>query len=71
MKKLKPLVEHNKEKGLMYKNLHKPRLNGIACPLCGKELLDDKPNEMLATMPPQKSTKCSNEQCNYIGYRIA
>jgi hypothetical protein len=71
MKKLKSLEEHNKEKGNAYEIINNPRLNGIACPKCGEELYDDKPNEILTTFPPQKSFKCSNINCGYKGYRIA
>lgn len=70
MKKLHSLKEYNKEKANIYKNINDPRLNGIACPECGNELYDDKPNETLTTLPPKKSVKCFNTDCDYKGYRI-
>lgn len=71
MKKLKTLEEHNNRISAFYSYVNKPEPNGIACPLCGEELLDSKPHEVLTSLPPQKSTKCSNKACNYTGYRIA
>lgn len=71
-KKLISLISHNVlilSKGAL--DFTSPRLNGIACPKCGKELLDTKPNEMLASMPPKKSISCSSKKCDYTGYRIA
>lgn len=47
---------------------NKPRLNGLACPLCGAELLDSQPMYTLASSPPQKNVNCS--KCNYAGYRV-
>ena len=48
-----------------------PVFNGIACPKCGEELLDTKPNETLTSIPPKKNVGCSSEECDYMGYRIA
>jgi len=45
-----------------------PRPNGIACPLCGHELVDTD-NTILASYPPQKNVGCM--ECGYRGYRIA
>jgi hypothetical protein len=55
-KKLKSLVEHNSMSTTFHLGMlnPKPIPNGIACPKCGEELLDTKPNETLASMPPQK-----------------
>ena len=44
-------------------------LNGIACPNCGKELVDTCPNVVLDSYPPQKNVNCL--ACGYRGYRIA
>lgn len=41
--------------------------NGIACPSCGKELVDSNPNQMLLTDPPQKQIECGS--CEYTGHR--
>ena len=71
-RKLKTLEEHN---ALAFSgtriDFNEPRLNGIACPNCGEELLDTKPHETLASFPPKKSISCSSKKCDYTGYRIA
>jgi hypothetical protein len=71
-KKLKSLVEHNSMSTTFHLGMlnPKPIPNGIACPKCGEELLDTKPNETLASMPPQKNVGCSSKKCDYIGYRV-
>lgn len=46
-----------------------PVLNGIACPECGKELVDSQPNAELTSYPPQKNVKCPS--CGWKGYRIS
>lgn len=71
-KKLISLDSHNnfartKNRALQNNN---PVLNGIACPKCGEELYDSNPMETFTSNPPQKRTKCSNEECDYNGYRI-
>jgi len=70
-KKLKTLEENN---ALAFSQTHvdfnSPKLNGIACPKCGSELLDSQPNVTLTSNPAQKKTKCSSEKCNYNGYRF-
>ena len=53
--------------GLIFQS---PVPNGIACPKCGKELLDTQPNVTLTSMPLKKNIGCSNENCDYVGYRI-
>lgn len=45
--------------------------NGIACPKCGEELIDTHPNQVLASKPAKKATKCINPECDYRGYRLA
>jgi uncharacterized protein with PIN domain len=72
-KKLKTLSEHNSRSSTFHSVLlqQKPIPNGIACPKCGEELLDTKPNEILTSIPPQKSIRCANKECNFVGYRIA
>ncbi len=49
--------------------LNSPKPNGIACPKCGKELLDLTPNMILTSMPPQKTIIC--RKCGYKGTRLA
>lgn len=68
---MKTLNEHNSERrsSHMSMNSNEPRPNGIACPECGKELLDSNPYSTLASWPPQKDVKCS--ECDYTGYRVA
>ena len=45
------------------------RKDGIACPKCGKELLDSSPSITLTSHPPQKNIHC--DACGYRGFRIA
>ena len=42
--------------------------NGIACPECGRELVDSTPNMVLATWPAQYRVHCPS--CNYTGTRL-
>lgn len=69
---LLPLADYNKVARERYeadrreKNL--PRLNGLACPDCGAELLDSQPLFQLSSSPPQKNVNCS--KCKYVGYRV-
>ena len=68
---MKTLEEHNKEQEERYRvaNGTAPRANGIACPDCGKELMDSCPVIILTSMPPQKNIHCP--YCGYRGYRSA
>lgn len=45
-----------------------PAPNGIACPECGKELVDTSPSTILTGIPPRRNVSC---QCGYVGTRIA
>ena len=65
---MKTLDQFNEERRKTYKIDNFPVKNGIACPLCGKELYDTHPNMTLASNPPQKNVHCN---CGYKGYRIA
>lgn len=67
--KLKTLEEHNISSAQIHKNINGDASvkNGIACPLCGAELLDSRPSVMLTSWPPKKDIKCDN--CKYTGYR--
>lgn len=71
MTKLKSLDKHNAEsrKRQSGMNDNSPAFNGIACPKCGKELLDTNPMITLTSNPAQKNINCS--KCDYVGYRIA
>jgi hypothetical protein len=46
-----------------------PRPNGVACPQCGKELLDSDPNMRFSSSPPKMNVHCAS--CDYTGYRVA
>lgn len=72
-KKLVSLDQHNSINTTFHLGMlnPKPTPNGIACPKCGEELLDTKPNETLTSMPPQKNVGCSSKKCDYTGYRVA
>lgn len=41
--------------------------NGIACPKCGKELVDCDRGEILTSYPPQYAIRCL--ACPWRGYR--
>jgi hypothetical protein len=68
---LKSLNEWNAEQSNNYRtaNSNEPRPNGLACPVCGYELVDSQPNITLTSSPPQKNVYC--EACEYTGYRVA
>ena len=46
------------------------RPNGIACPKCGKELVDYDLNVVKACDPPQIKIRCEAEGCGYQKWRI-
>lgn len=48
-----------------------PVRNGIACPKCGHELLDSRPNEQFMSAPPQMAVHCPQPGCGYKGLRVA
>lgn len=64
-RKLVSLQDHNARAAEAYRKLGEPRLNGIACPNCAKELFDSSPSITLTTSPPQKHVHCS--ACDYRG----
>lgn len=43
--------------------------NGIACPGCGRELMDTNPSVILCSNPPQKDVHCPH--CRWRGQRLA
>lgn len=71
-KKLEPLEEFNADRAKIYQpivySLPLPIPNGLACPECGKELMDSD-GMILTSNPPQRNIQCSD--CDYRGYRIA
>jgi len=68
-KKLITLEENDSLRSVHVYNHNEPRLNGIACPECGEELLDSNPMITLTSYPAKKNINCS--KCDYVGYRIA
>lgn len=70
MSVLKSLEEHNRQILDYYAEQEelrrKGRANGIACPECGKELVDNIEITLMSN-PPQKQIWCPN--CNYKGTR--
>jgi hypothetical protein len=70
-KKLKSLADHNSEKMNVNWDIYsnKPVPNGIACPICQKEMMDSSPMMVLTSIPPKKSVHCPS--CDYKDYRIA
>jgi DNA-directed RNA polymerase subunit RPC12/RpoP len=68
MKKLVTLAEHN-EKRASKTTSHEFHYNGIACPVCGKELYDSNPEMLLLSHPPKLEIACY--YCGYNGLRIA
>jgi hypothetical protein len=65
---LQSLDDYNKDRLDAFKLTEKPHPNGIACPKCGKELLDSNPSFCLTSWPPQYSTHCP--ACGYTGTRF-
>lgn len=63
MKKLKTLEEHN----LLFFESSESKLNGIACPNCGEELIDINPNVILTSYPPKTLIGCNS--CEFNGDR--
>jgi hypothetical protein len=63
------LQEHNahRQQPVCYP-VSKPIPNGIACPECGKELVDSKPDQALLTYPIQYRIHCPS--CDYSGTRF-
>ena len=67
MSTLISLTEANDRERRRWSHGKGPLLNGIACPVCGKELMDVTSHVFLTSAPPQLRTKCS--ECNYTGLR--
>lgn len=64
---MQTLDQHNQQALGMFQLNIQPHPNGIACPRCGKELLDTNPNFALLTSPVQYRVHCS--ACDYVGTR--
>ena len=65
---LKTLEEHNRQYEIGAMKVLVPG-NGIACPTCGKELVDSNPNEVLLSYPAQMRVVCP--ACGWRGLRCA
>lgn len=71
-KALKALDKFNTDRRAQFREISKmneSRPNGIACPNCGKELMDSSPMTVLTSDPPQKDVHCP--ACGYRGHRVA
>jgi len=69
MKNLKTLDEFNRERGSRWIMIdYGLRLSGIACPMCGKEMLYYQPAKTLANYQVKKKVICPS--CRYFEYRI-
>jgi DNA-directed RNA polymerase subunit RPC12/RpoP len=68
---MKTLDEFNSERMKTHSRVNdqSPRSNGIACPICGMELMDSCPMVTLTSNPPQKNVHCP--ECDYHGFRVA
>lgn len=64
---MKTLEEHNREAMERRKPSDAPCGNGIACPKCGAELVDE-PGVSLLTDPPQTPIYCL--KCDFGGSRF-
>ncbi len=69
-KKLIPLDKYNQKRREQYDLINQRHYNknGIACPKCSAELVDDDPSLLFMTDPPQQAIKCLT--CNYSGTRV-
>lgn len=67
---LESLRDHNArvQRQWAWSTIVQSRPNGIACPECGKELMDTDPDRMLLTAPPQFRVHCT--ACEYSGTRF-
>lgn len=61
------LSEHQEQIREHYRK-KKEGWTGVACDLCGSELVNTDPGSMLLTNPPKISVKCSNDECTFYGY---
>lgn len=64
---LQSLDEYNKEtQEIRRLYVGYPRLNGLACPKCGKELYDSD-GMVLCSNPPKTRVHC---ECGFMGYKL-
>ena len=64
---LKSLADANAERAKVYETL-KDRPNGIACPACGNEMVDNDASMMLTSNPAQTQISCPS--CGYETLRV-
>lgn len=67
VRQLKPLEESDREIEERWRNMGRPRPNGIACPKCGVELMDSDPGLVMTSAPPQLNVHCPG--CGFKGTR--
>lgn len=68
-RKLIPLDEYNKSKNDEYLlSINSFIQTGLACPQCGKELMEFCNAPILMSYPPRKNVHC---ECGFKGTRIA
>jgi len=65
---MKTLDQFNVER-IEFWQSNKTEKNGIACPLCGKELIDSADGIVLTSSPPKVAIRCLS--CHFKGLRIA
>lgn len=70
-KQLISLKEHDERARALYDMFRtgNKRPNGIACPLCGRELIDCSPSCQYLVYPPKTDVECLF--CKWKGERIA
>jgi len=62
------LQEFNRVAMLSYREEVRDRPNGIACPTCGKELVDGNPALVTLGSPPTTQVRC--KFCWFTGSRV-
>lgn len=67
-KKLVTLQRHNEVRNRLHRDKKAPVYNGIACPECGKEMMDSEPGVHLMSKPAKKNIHCP--ECGYKDYAI-
>lgn len=66
--KVKTLKEHNSDRMVIENSISEPIYNGLVCDICGGQLVDTYPSQLLFSNPPQKNVRCT--KCSFDGYRI-
>jgi hypothetical protein len=64
MSDLRPISEYQEERSRELRAKRKTRGGtGLACPVCGSEMIERHPGSVLCSKPPQKAVDCSG--CDY------